>query len=327
MKPMILLLGAIAATWTTAAAAEVPQSACRNHVVHVVSVTQAGLEHSADLADRTLARLEQSAVFHPDIACLPELFPRRGPETIPGEITGRVARWAREHSSYVIFGIKTASDGKVYNSAVLIDRRGNIAGEFRKMHPTEGELAEGTAPGGTEAQVFETDFGVIGIQICFDVNWWENWKRLKQKGAGIVFFPSAYPALRQLSALALTNQVYVVSSAGRGSSNIYDITGKVLASSGSYQQWAGAALPMGKRLFEIDFNAEKVRAIEEKYGPKVAVDWLHEDDWFTLASLDRDLTVNDLIAEFGLTPLDEYRARATKAVEKARAVAGRKSVN
>jgi hypothetical protein len=46
--------------------------------------------------------------------------------------------------------------------------------------------------------------------------------------------------------------------------------------------------------------------------------WLHDDDWFSLASLDPDLTVEDLMAEYGLTPLSDYRVRATAAIEKAR---------
>jgi beta-ureidopropionase len=292
----------------------------RNRIVRVVTITQAELQRESDnLLEETMARLEQAASFQPDIACLPELFLNRPPEPVPGPVTDRLAAWARQHASYVVFGVKTKTGNRVYNAAVLIDRVGQICGKYSKIHPTEGELAEGTVPGGLDPPVFETDFGTIGIQICFDINWWDVWKRLKQQGAKIVFFPSAYPAARQLSALALMNQYYVVSSAMRGSSKIYDISGEVLASSGNYQQWAGAALPIGKRLFEIDFHAQKARQIQQKYGSKVDVVWFHDDDWFTLASVDPDLTVEDIISEFDLTPLNDYRVRATKAIDKARA--------
>ena len=292
----------------------------RNPIVRVVTVTQAELPRgNDDLLEDTMSRLQQASAFRPDIACLPELFSRRPAESVPGPVTERLSAWAREHSSYVVFGLKTIAGGRVYNSALLVDRKGQIVGRFNKMHPTENELAEGTVPGDTKPSVFETDFGTIGIQICFDINWWDNWKRLKQKGAKIVFFPSAYPAARQLSALALMTQTYVVSSAIRSTSQIYDITGEVLAASGHHQPWAAAALPIGKRLFEIDFHAEKARAIQKKYGSKVDLVFLHDDDWFTLASLDPDVATEDIIAEFGLTPLDDYRMRAAKAVEKARA--------
>jgi beta-ureidopropionase len=303
-----------------------PRQVSRNPMVRVVTLSQAELwQGNDDLLEDTMSRLNQAAVFHPDIACLPEVFSRRAAEPVPGPVTSRLTRWAQEHSSYVLFGMKTMDHGVIYNSAFLIDRKGQVVGQYNKMHPTEGELAEGATPGGTEPPVFETDFGTIGVQICFDINWYDTWQRLKRKGAKIVFFPSAYPAAQQLAALALVNQFYVVSSAMRGSSRIYDITGQVLSSSGHYQQWAAAALPLGKRLFEIDFHVKKVREIQQKYGSRVEVVWLHDDDWFTLASLDPDLTVEDIMSEFGLTPLDNYRARAAAAIDKARAAAATKA--
>ena len=83
----------------------------------------------------------------------------------------------------------------------------------------------------------------------------------------------------------------------------------------------GAALPLGKRLFEVDRNAAKAAEIERKYGPRVQVTWYHDSDWFTLASLDPHLTVEDLIAEYGLTPLREYLTESTKLIDRARAEA------
>jgi hypothetical protein len=114
----------------------------------------------------------------------------------------------------------------------------------------------------------------------------------------------------------------VVSSAGTRPSRIYDITGSVLSTTGDYQQWAGAVLPLGRRLYEVDFHVQKVRSIQQKYGSKVDVRWHHDDDWFTLASLDPDLTVDEIEKEFGLTPLQHYRVRAGKAVESARPAHG-----
>src|ERR1051325_10751231 len=159
-----------------------------------------------------MKRLNEAASFRPDIALLPDLFSRGDAETVPGPITGRLSSWARENSSYVIFGMKTRIGKHIYNSAILLDRQGRVAGQYNKIHPTEGELQEGTHPGGPDPPVFETDFGLIGIQICFDVNWWDYWRSLRQKGAKIVFYPSAFPAARQLPALAVMNHCYVVSA-------------------------------------------------------------------------------------------------------------------
>ncbi|MCP5116825.1 MAG: carbon-nitrogen hydrolase family protein [bacterium] len=290
----------------------------RNPIVRVVTVGQAGLGGKGqELFEDTLERLERAASYRPDIACLPELALRDIEEPALGPVRERLAKWARRNSSYLIYGIRARDNGKTYNSAILLGREGNVAGEFDKMYPTESELRDGISPGDAEPPVFETDFGLIGIQICFDVNWWENWKRLKKKGAKIIFFPAAYPAATRIGMLALMNEIYIVSSTQDRPSRIYDITGRVLASSGRFEPWAAAALPLGKRLFEIDYHTRKAREIQKKYGAKVRVTWYHDDDWFTLASLAPELTVADLITEFGLTPLDEYRQRATRAVERA----------
>ena len=141
----------------------------RNPIVRVVTVSQDMLQGRStdELVSSTLARLDQAASFHPDIACLPELFTRKAAEAVPGPTTERLGTWARTHSSYVLFGMKTKMGGKVYNSAILIDRQGRIAGQYNKIHPTENELQEGTHPGDTELRVFETDFGTIGISDLF----------------------------------------------------------------------------------------------------------------------------------------------------------------
>src|SRR6187402_2973452 len=172
----------------------------RNKIVRVVTISQADLNRSGrTILNDTLERLDRAATFRPDIAALPEVFVGGEPEIVPGPVTDRLADWARRHSSYVVFGIKTRVGDHVFNSAVLLNRMGKVVGQYNKAHPTEGELEQGIHPGKLDSGIFETDFGTIGIQICFDVNWWDQWKALKQKGAKIVFFPAAYPAAKQLA--------------------------------------------------------------------------------------------------------------------------------
>lgn len=297
-----------------------------DRIVRVVTISQDGLEFGTnDLLEPTMERLNRAGSFHPDIACLPEVFSNRAPEQVPGVVTNRLAAWAREHSSYVIFGLKTKQGDLLYNSAILLDREGQVVGQYNKAHPTEGELKERITPGEDAGPpVFKTDFGVIGIQICFDVNWREGWRQLKQQGAQIVFWPSAYAAGRQLPALALTNQFYVVSAVEGGAAHIFDITGEPLAVTGKYQDWAGTALPLGKRLFEVDYNAPKAQEIQQKYGSRVEVTWYHDSDWVTVASLDPKLSTEDLIKEYGLIPLDDYIARSAKEQNQARTEAEHK---
>src|SRR5688572_9064504 len=121
----------------------------RNRIVRVVTVSQDGLVDNSKeaLLEATIKRLDQAASFRPDIASLPETFLRQAAEPVPGPVTTRLAAWAREHSSYVIAGLTTLKDGRLYNSAILIDRQGRVTGQFHKIHPTEAELKAGVTPG------------------------------------------------------------------------------------------------------------------------------------------------------------------------------------
>ncbi len=292
----------------------------RNAIVRVVTVSQDGLQDKTPnaLIDATLTRLERAASFRPDIACLPETFTNGKPETVPGPTTERLSRWAAKHKCYVICPILIRDGGRTYNAAVLIDRQGSIVGRYCKIRPTEGELQRGVCPGTDDPPVFETDFGTIGIQICFDVNWRGQWRRLRDKGAKIVFFASAYPAARQIRTLAWLNQYFVVTSTKTRPASIYDVTGETLATTGKFQQWAGAVVPLGKTVFEIDFHVSKMREIQKKYGSRVEVAWYHDEDLVTLASLDPVLTVQDLIDEYELTPHRDYILRAQRRQDKSR---------
>jgi beta-ureidopropionase len=292
----------------------------RNAIVRVVTVSQDGLQDRTGktLIEATLTRLDRAASFRPDIACLPESFTSGEPETVPGATTKRLSQWAQGHKCYVICPILIRDNDRTYNAAILIDRQGRIIGRYYKIRPTEGELNRGICPGPDDPPVFETDFGTIGIQICFDVNWREQWQRLREKGAKIVFFASAYPAARQIRTLAWLNQYYVVTATKSRPASIYDITGEKLATTGMFQQWAGAVVPLGKTVFEIDFHVSKMREIQKKYGSRVEVTWYHDEDLVTLASLDPVLTVRDLIREYELTPHRDYILRAQRKQDESR---------
>jgi predicted amidohydrolase len=76
---------------------------------------------------------------------------------------------------------------KVYNTAILIDREGKIKGKYRKIH------LMGDSPRvipGKKIKVFQTDFAKIGIAICWDLTYPRLFRKMKQKGAEIIFCPT-----------------------------------------------------------------------------------------------------------------------------------------
>ena len=266
--------------------------------------------------------LAEAAAEAPDIICLPETFLELGvafdsldqvAETVPGPTTSIVAEAARRHRCYIICPLTVRREGQFTNEAVLIDRQGRIAGTYAKLHPVvEGSeftsLEKGITPG-HEAPIFDTDFGRIGIQICFDINWPETWSTLKQRGAEIVFWCSAYDGGKHLGIHAWNNNYYVVSAVKTSRARIIDILGEELAVTGRCDPIVARRINLDVGLFHTDFNQTQIPYIRTKYGPQVSIRVWHEEGLFTLEANVPDLTVADLVAEFDLDPLADYIAR------------------
>ena len=77
---------------------------------------------------------------------------------------------------------------KSHNTAILIDREGKIKGKYKKIH-LYGD--DGIHPG-RKIGVFDTDFGKIGITICWDLAFPKMFKKMKLAGAQIVFCPAQW---------------------------------------------------------------------------------------------------------------------------------------
>ncbi len=277
--------------------------------VSVLSLSKSGLEDEKDIISGMVKRIKIMSLYKPDIICLPEVFTgssARGAEEVPGPVTNRISSVAKELGSYIICPVHTKKDGKVHNSAILIDRKGEITGQYDKIHPVSEECEKGVTPGSSPPPVFKTDFGTIGIQICFDVNWPAEWNTLKEQGAEIVFWPSAFPGGRMLPSLAWLYKYYVVGCSWSDPATIYDITGELIASGGKYEHWAFANLNLEKVFLEITDYPKKLDEIKKKYGKKVLVRYFHDEDWVTIESCSPDLRIKEILDEYKLVPHWDY---------------------
>lgn len=257
--------------------------------------------------------------YQPDIICLPEVFHAPGqpnPSTANAESSGDIgfitrplADFARENKCYIIAPIYTMEDGRFYNAAVLIDRSGRKVGEYRKIRPTISEIEEqGVTPGPFEAPVFETDFGRIGIQICFDIEWPDGWQQLRAKGAEIVFWPSAFSGGRKVNTMAWQYGYPVVSSTGKGTTKICDVTGNAVAESGHYNAWGVCApLNLEKALVPAWPYAMAFRQIHARYGDRIHTYTLHEEEMSVIESRDPGIRVADILKEFNIKTREEQR--------------------
>lgn len=205
--------------------------------------------------------LDKACEQRPDIVLLSEGFNDRGvglplektAETIPGPLSDMLSQKARKCGMYVATSLHEIVDGTIYNTGILIGRRGEIVGKYRKVHLALEEGEMGVTPG-SEYPVFETDFGKVGIMICYDYWLPEPARLLRLNGAELLLLPIAGDGDRLhwdviSRARAIDNGVYLVTSStvAESASAIISPTGKVLAETTD---------DFGVAISEIDLNRE-----------------------------------------------------------------------
>ncbi len=294
--------------------------------VWIASFTQDGITGNSwkDAIRATVKKMEAAVPFKADVYLFPELFyiaqltggrptVSESAEDGSGRVIAPFQDFAKKHNCYIICPIYTTENNRHYNAAVLIDRKGSVMGEYRKIHPTLGEIEKGISPGPLDPPVFNTDFGTIGIQICYDIEWRVGWNRLAEKGAEVIFWPSAFAGGKKVNFTAMSNQVAVVSSTRKNTTKICDVTGDEVASSGNWSRWGVCAkLNLEKAVLHSWPDSLKFKDIQKKYGRKVNCYSLSEEEFSVIESLSPTIKVKDIIKEFGLTTYRDHIEQATE---------------
>jgi predicted amidohydrolase len=199
-----------------------------------------------------------------DVVCLGEAITMVGTgctvkdcaKPIPGPISEKLAEAAGRNRIWVVAGITEQASDIVYNTAVLLDRKGRIAGKYRKIHLPREEWKNGIRPGDVYP-VFETDFGKVAIQICYDWFFPEAAEIFALKGAEIIFAPTWGNTLPDeagrvngestFRVRARDNGVYMVPSVYDGNSLVIDPMGRILANSAGKEGVFWAQVDLNKR--------------------------------------------------------------------------------
>ena len=109
-------------------------------------------------------------------------------EPIPGPTSARLAAVAKQRHTYLVAGIYERDGRRIYNSSVLIGRSGNLVGKYRKVYLPREEVEAGLTPGG-DYPVFHTDFGAVGMMICWDEFYTDPARALARRGAEVILWP------------------------------------------------------------------------------------------------------------------------------------------
>ena len=214
----------------------------------------------------------------PDIICMPEGITVVGTgksyhdvvEMLPGPTSKRLGLLADELDSYVVAGIYENDRGVLYNTAILVGRDGKIVGKYRKTHLPREEWEAGITPG-DEYPVFDTDFGKVGLIICWDVQFPEPSRAMARKGAEVLLLPIWGGNETLAKARAIENHVFLVSSSYDMKTFVVDPEGKVLAEATKDQPVAFAQMHLDKEIFQVWLGDMKARTWRER-RPDIAID-------------------------------------------------------
>ncbi len=176
----------------------------------------------------------QVQAYHADLVCLPEMFncPYETPnfpvyaEKEGGPVWTALSRLAAKFHVYLSAGSVPECDGegRVYNTAYVFDRNGKQIARHRKVHLFDINVKGGqcfkesdTLTAGDSATVFDTEFGKMGLCICYDFRFPELARRMALEGANVILVPAAFnmttgPAHWEVMfrSRAVDNQVFTV---------------------------------------------------------------------------------------------------------------------
>jgi len=278
--------------------------------------------------EQVAERVDQEGAHGADLIALPETFRGqndRSLETLDGPTITALAPLARKHRTYIVAPIDRKEGDRRFNSAVVLDRAGRIAGVYNKIYPfwVEEFPRRPTVQPGQTVTVITTDFGRLGLAICYDVNWAPLWQRLSDFGAELVIWPSAYSAGKTLQARAIDFSYYIMSATQTPDCLVFDIDGEQLlhekANSGNFNI-ARFTFDLDRCIFHQDLNRPgKIARLLKERGNDVAEEkWLPMEGLFVLKAKRPGVSARALAREYGLEERRPYLNRSRTEVDKAR---------
>ncbi len=230
------------------------------------------------------AKLEQE-VNH-SLVVMPELFvtgydydsiTKAASQFPEGQVFKTITNKCKEFGAWFYGSIPERDNGRVYNTGVLVNPEGELVEKYRKIH-LFGPLGEKHVfDKGETLSIASTPFGKLGLSICYDLRFAEQYVDMKRAGADIFLVVAEWPIPRidhwkhLLRARAIENQAFIVgvnrvgsdlSSTYGGNSAIYDPMGNAVVLLGTSVSIAKGIIDMkaveeAKSLFDI--NQDRVK--------------------------------------------------------------------
>ena len=203
--------------------------------------------------EQAIGFIKQASANHSDIILFPELW-SSGYDlkhadryiSVNASILDVLSGLARAEKIVIGGSLLEKIDGQFYNTFYLIDKDGQVAGSYRKIHLFRLMNEDRWLQSGNQPQSVDFSWGTAGMAICYDLRFPELFRHyaLAPHSAKLALLPSEWPSKRithwkvLLQARAIENQMFVaaVNSVGEtggetfgGASAIISPWGEILA--------------------------------------------------------------------------------------------------
>lgn len=217
-----------------------------------------------------------------DLVLLPELWNvgffafdqyKAAAEQLHGETVELLARAARKLDAYLFTGSFVEKRGDCYyNTCALLDRGGELLADYQKIHLFGyGSKEREILSGGRHLAVADTEFGKVGLSICYDLRFPELYRKLADMGAEVLINCAAWPyprvenwvAMNQVR--AMENQAYFLSCCCAGGGVGTQFIGRSMV----VDPWGTPVAMCGEReaVMITEIHPERVPAIREEFTP------------------------------------------------------------
>jgi len=281
------------------------------------------LDQLAGIVDQMAAQAKTKYNRGLDLAVLPETAITGEADgdalarSVPfeGQVQEVFTRKAREHECYIVvptYLLDSKEKKRCSNAAVLVGRKGEVMGTYRKTHlvvSLERGTMEGGSTPGDALPVFDCDFGKLGIQICYDMEFADGWTELARQGAELIAWPTQSPQTSQPAFRAKEHRCYIVSSTWRHNASIFEPTGKIAAQIKRPQSILVHELDLSYALLPWSSKLRNGEAFRKAYGDKVGFNYYEDEDCGIFWSNDPKITIGEMVRSIGVLELEEEMAR------------------
>lgn len=263
--------------------------------------------------------IEEVLPDRPDLVVFPEVYDRfsgmtpeqqaRWYEFRGDKLRDYLAELARQHRCYIAYAAhRVMPDGTLRNAMQLIDRDGKVAGIYHKNYPTPDEMTSGKVICGAEAPVFQTDFGRVGMLLCFDLNFLELMQVYAEQQPDLLIFGSMYHGGLMQNFWAYHCQSYLV-GAFSPKCSVVDPLGVTVAENGNYRSTLTAAINLDYQIVHLDGNNRKLRELKKKYGKAVVITVPADLGVAMVSSEHPAVSATAMLKEFKIESWREYYRR------------------